>query len=231
MLPNGFVNWLRDLDYGSVPAWLGAGSLLLAYRIFLRDRTATQRSQIDLLGVWMQVQWERRLPDGPIVDELQISKFIRNGSELPVDVVQVAYDITTRWWVRDLAQWRDDFPVWMPSPGTGHVRFYQEHIRVPPDETWRSVAEPVNVAHLAPEHADQIDLIKGGHYEIRWVLIADNAGRRWEVRPGRTARRLRWYSRRKRDYPHDWQHRHSIALRRLPHWIREKLEETNARKR
>jgi hypothetical protein len=43
---------IKDLDWGSVPAWLGAGSLLLAFVVFLRNRGNAERAQVDLIGAW-----------------------------------------------------------------------------------------------------------------------------------------------------------------------------------
>jgi hypothetical protein len=128
--------------------------------------------------------------------------------------VQIAFDIHTRWSVRDLAQWRDELPVWEIKSGIGIVQMYSLRVRVPPEETWDSGPQEVNFAHLAPEHADQIDLIEGMSYEIRWVLLVDNAGRRWEMRPmaGGSARRIRWWSRRRHDYPMEWKNRVAYGL-------------------
>jgi hypothetical protein len=62
---------LDDLDCGNVPAWLGAGSLILACLVFMRDRTSSERAQVDLVGAWATVEYERSAPDvspspGPI---------------------------------------------------------------------------------------------------------------------------------------------------------------------
>jgi hypothetical protein len=219
--------WLTDLDYGNVPAWLGLGTLLLALRVFLRDRTTAARSQIDLVAVWMRPEWEPQLPGQrkDRIEDARITQFIRNGSALPVDVVQVAYDVTTEWWVKDQDQTPDQVETWTPTAGTGRVQFYLGPVRIPPMETWENQPQPVNLAHLAPEHADQLSPATGGvDYKIRWVLILDSAGRRWEACPGRKTRRLRWYSFRRRDYPREWQHRITWARRRFPHWVREQVE-------
>jgi hypothetical protein len=53
---------VSDLDWGNVPAWLGALSLILAYRVFMRDRYNAQRGQMDKLGAWATVAYVRRLP-------------------------------------------------------------------------------------------------------------------------------------------------------------------------
>jgi hypothetical protein len=225
-------SWLRSLDYGSVPAWFGAGSLMLAFVVFFRDRSSAARNQVDQVGFWMEPQWERRFPlqDGR-VEEGTIERFIRNSSTQPIDVAQIAFDVTTRWWVRDLKQWSDDFPIWSLESGTGPIRFFATAVRVPPDDLWRSGQHKINFSHLAPPDADQLDPIEGVQYQIRWVLVADSHGRRWEVRLGRRNRRLYWFSHRRRDYPPDWQHRSTRAFRRFPHWMREhwvKLRERRA---
>jgi hypothetical protein len=56
---------------------------------------------------------------------------------------------------------------------------------------------------------DMRELSPGGEgvrCEIAWLLIRDNAGRRWEVRPGiaRRAKRIRWYHRPKEFQPLLW---------------------------
>jgi len=82
---------------------------------------------------------------------------------------------------------RPGAPDWAVGPwgiglGTDPVRAYVEGIRVPPQETWHQ-ENGVNVVRQAPDRADQLDMIDGLIYEIRWVLLVDNAGRRWEARP------------------------------------------------
>ncbi|HJQ08047.1 MAG TPA: hypothetical protein VJ836_01040 [Candidatus Saccharimonadales bacterium] len=214
--------WLKDLDYGTVPAWLTGFSLLLAFQIFLRDRRSADRSQVDQIGVWLKLEYERVAPEGARVENGKFTRFVRNGSALPVEIVQIAFDIHTRWMVRDLAQWRDELPVWDVKPGTGVVQMYSGRVRVAPEETWDSGPQEVNFAHLAPEHADQLDLIEGLSYEIRWVLMVDNAGRRWEMRPmvGGAARRIRWWSRRRHDYPVEWKNKVTYGLAVQYHKLR-----------
>lgn len=115
---------------------------------------------------------------------------VRNGSQLPIQVAQLAYEVRSRWLVRDLPQRTADrpgAPDWAVGPwgiglGTDPVRAYVEGIRVPPQETWHQ-ENGVNVVRQAPDRADQLDMIDGLIYEIRWVLLVDNAGRRWEARP------------------------------------------------
>jgi hypothetical protein len=218
--------WIEDLDYGTVPGWLGGLSLLLALYIFRLDRRATERAQVDLIGVWLNLEYERAAPvDASRVETGSFTRFVRNSSASPVEIVQIAFNIRTRWMVRDLAQWRDDLGIWTDTPGTGTVQMYSGRVRIPPGETWESGPQAVNFAHLAPEHADQIALTDGLSYEIRWVLLIDNSGRRWEIRPmaGGPARRIRWWSRRRGDYPVEWKNKATFWLAVQYHKLRTRM--------
>jgi hypothetical protein len=220
-------DWITDLDYGSVPGWLAGFSLLLAFRIFRLDRRAAERAQVDLIGVWLHLDYERAAPiEAKRVETGKYTLFVRNSSATPVEVVQVACRICTKWMVRDLAQWREDLPIWDIKPGTGNFQMYTGPVRVPPGETWDSGPHEFNFAHLAPEHADQIDLSEGLSYEIRWVLLIDSSGRRWEVRPmaGGPARPITWWSRRRRDYPVKWKNRATYWLAVQYHKLRARMQ-------
>jgi hypothetical protein len=180
---------LLDLDWGSVPAWLGAGSLLLAFRIFWRDRSNAERSQVDLVGALGATEYERRAPDvSDRVEKANAHLFVRNASELPIEVAQLACDLRTTWLVPDGQL------AYRPVPGVQPHRSFIERIVVAPQVTWDGTYS-FDIAHLAPENAVQLDLIRGCVVVIRWLLIIDNAGRKWEVRPssGTRARRVRWY--------------------------------------
>ncbi len=227
------ADWLRDLDWGSVPAWVGAVSFVLAFKIFLRDRTTTQRQQVNLLGLWMKPTWDIKMPGEGLAHEITLARFVRNGSELPIDVVQIAYDVQTCWMVPHPEQWRPDLPVYGSVPGTDRMRFYAGPLRVVPGETWSDEAEPqrVNIAHLAPPNAAAIDIIDGASYKIRWALVSDNAGQRWVVRPGHPTRRVRWYSPGRNAYPRNWLPWYQWTLRRLPHWIREMWARRRSRRK
>jgi hypothetical protein len=88
--------WIADLDYGNVPGWIAAFSLLLAFRIFRLDRRATERTQVDLIGVWFKVDYERTFsPEAARVETGKFIRFVRNASALPVEIVQIAFSIHT----------------------------------------------------------------------------------------------------------------------------------------
>jgi hypothetical protein len=201
---------LPDLDpawWGSIPAWLGAGSLILAYIVFRRDRVNAERRQVDLLGAWATATYERRLPhEVPRVEECQIVGHIRNASELPIRIRQIAYRTETSWLVEDQEQSMPYGGPWTSTPGTGPFRSFQDDLgTVPPGET-RSLPFNINVAHLAPADAAQLGLSDGVTPYVDWLLVVDNAGRKWDVRPktGRRAKRVRRRWRPDEYMPRQW---------------------------
>jgi hypothetical protein len=70
------------------------------------------------------------------------------------------------------------------------------------------------VAHTRPDGAAGLDTWRSIWCEVSWLLVVDNAGRRWELRPakGRRAKRIRWYHRPREYQPLDW---FSPPVRRL----------------
>lgn len=203
------MDWLSKLDWGSVPAWLGAGSLILAFVVFARDRGNAERTQVDLVGAWTTVVWAMSEPhQTPRVEEGMVTAHLRNASQLPVRVRQLAYRIETSWWVPDpTAQGPSDPNSWTATPGTESQMFFIDNVRLPPQETLRPECQ-VNVAHMAPDVASHLVFTDGILAHIEWILIVDNAGRRWVVRPerGGRAKRQRWRRRSRRNeyMPQDW---------------------------
>jgi len=131
----------KDVDLGSLPAWLGAFSLLLAYRIFRNDRTNAERAQVDLIGAWAEPASTWREISAY---EVRTQPYIRNSSELPVEVKMLAYEIHTTWLVGD---------VHIETAGSPVVKQFLYDVSVPPQQTWDNAGTPApaNVAHTAPE--------------------------------------------------------------------------------
>ncbi|WSQ10280.1 hypothetical protein OG604_22355 [Streptomyces sp. NBC_01231] len=202
-------------DWGTVPAWFGGVSLVLALVIFMRDRSASERKDVDLVGAWWEAEWEKKAPmdDSGRVEVGTVKLHFGNSGNLPVEIVQISFEVKTKWAVRDLDQWerepdgslRNGYGVWTVKPGIGSHKHFIANVRVPPQGEVDSET-PIDVSDLAPEHADQLELFDGITCKISWMLIVDNAGRRWEVRPGvgRRAKRIRWYHRRREFQPHEW---------------------------
>lgn len=199
---------MPHVDWGNVPAWLGAGSLLLAFTIFIRDRRNSDRLQVDRVGVWFTETYERRMPgvgeDQGRVEEADIQVHVRNASDLPANVVQLAYEIGTSWMVPN-APPESPVPAYVITAGEGRVLQFLNDFRVPPGETL-DLPSRVNVAHLAPEGAVQLSPIQGVKATASWLLVVDNVGRRWVIRPraGRAKRWRRYLCRREEHWPQGW---------------------------
>lgn len=187
---------LSDLDWGNVPAWLSAFSLLLAFAVFLRDRGNVERTQADLVGAWATASYQRRAPwDSPRIEEGEVTAFLRNASQLPVRVARVSWRVESRWSVADVAQshtTEGGVDAWSIKPGVVSQNNFHDDVRVPLQETIE-MPFAVNVGHMAPEGASQLDPLKGIQVHVNWLLLVDNAGRRWEVRleEGGRAKRVR----------------------------------------
>lgn len=201
---------LPDLSpawWGTVPEWLAAGSLIIAFAVFRRDRVNAERRQVDLLGAWATATYERREPSAERVEACRVVGHIRNASELPIRIKQIAYRVETSWWVPDHPQTGSSIDVWVAQPGAGPYRSFQNDLEpLPPGET-RKLPFDVNVAHLAPPDAVQLGLADGVTPFVDWLLVIDNAGRKWEVRP-ETGRRAKQVTRRWRrsdeHMPQEW---------------------------
>lgn len=203
------------MDWGSVPAWLGAGSLLLAFKIFLRDRTEREQSQVERIGVWATAAYTRKKPwDRDRIEVGRVKVFVKNATDLPVTVAQIAFEMHTSWMVIDRSNWNPgpgeqfntDAPgVWTIKPGTSTQLSFKDRLVIPPEDTV-SWEDEVNFGHMAPEDAMQPAMWHGLELRVKWMLVVDNAGRRWEVRPTqrRSIRRVRWLHRRKEYQPADW---------------------------
>jgi hypothetical protein len=226
---------VRDLDWGSVPAWFGAISLVLAFVIFARDRAKSERSQVDLIGVWGEPTWDMpEMTRNPAkrVQGGTIQLFARNASQLPVEIAYIAFELHTAWMVP--VERPDDLQVWEGKPGTEPGKAFIGPVRIAPDKTWEGQPQEFDLAHTAPHPEAQLWMLVGGiTCRIRFVLVLDNAGRRWETRPGagRRARRIRWYSRRRQDFPYEWKHPITMKLARTWHALRARVSEFKGKAR
>ncbi|MET9246760.1 hypothetical protein [Nonomuraea sp. NPDC003709] len=181
-------------DWGSVPAWLGAGSLLLAFRIFLRDRANADRGQVDKVGAWCELTHSPPTDDQQHDSTVKIKLFLRNGNELPVQVVRTAVMVRTPC-------------LGSASPNLGYDRVRTVRwglVSVAPLVTWES--EAVSIPISEEERSALRERPDESACWIRWTLVIDNAGRVWETRhiKGKQARRLRWWSRQRQEYPLAW---------------------------
>ena len=219
------------LDWGTVPAWLTAGSLLLAFRIFLRDRSNRVRSQVDKLGVWLNVTSGLQSVDS------QTLWHFHNSSDSPIRIVQYAARLDTVWRVKVSGDPADDDGIklqeigasaggdgpdmlWHVSTGKRFKERWEElepPLVVPPNTCLEHKTSMGLLSLLCPKRAIGLHDTRGLSARILWCLVIDNAGRRWEIRPGGTglARHIGAASRRKSEYPVSWQRRYGPVSARL----------------
>jgi len=215
------VDW-NEQQWGNAAEWAaGVGTvltLLLGLGILARDHLNAERAQVDLVGAWAEPIYEPRGFDQPRVDEASIMLKVRNASQLPITVVQVGYSVYTTWSVTE-----DKF-AYDPVSGTEPVRCFPADFLVQPGETWDNKGTPnkVNFTHTAPPDAVQLDITNGVRCQIDWLLILDNAGRKWEVRPSRggRAKRLAWYHRPEEYQPPEFFSTVGQVLARQGWWAR-----------
>lgn len=180
------MSMLHDVDWGSVPSWLGGISIILAFAVFRRDRTKIDRQQIEQLGVWIE---PKHSTDPPLPDRARINICIRNASNLPlyVDTIEISYK--TRWRIPV----KDRTDVWASALGgdKGHSPYCENHGLVKPGETTETPAD-LWLLDRAPEGATALDWLT---VVINRIDASDNAGRKWSIRPrSRNAiRRIRFY--------------------------------------
>ncbi len=195
---------------GNVPSWLGAGSLLLAFWIFLRDRSRSDRTQVDAVGIWGDIDPKPVFPGEPRSDDIKVQLHIRNATELPVEVHLLAFSFQTRWMVPSFSD-KPPGPgphTWEQVSGKTDTLRFMGPLGIAPQKPWDSQWITINLTHTAPaDSASLVSTTDGTKCEIKYALVVDNAGRRWEARQrqGKPARRIRWYSRSGEYYPVEWQ--------------------------
>ena len=193
------MDWAGDMDWGTVPGWLGAGSLILAFVIFRRDRRNAERSQVDLVGAWGEGAYELVKPGEGEDSKATISMHLRNASELPVVVRQLAYEVHWRWLLRV-----KEHPVApVHDEGDAAKRGFFEDVQLAPGETKDLTSRAFD---LSRRGSRKVVPFGGVTVQVSWLLMIDNAGRRWVVKPnkGSRATRVRRWWRPGEYMPHKW---------------------------
>jgi hypothetical protein len=168
-------------DLGNVPSWIGAGSLLLAFRIFLRDRSRSDRAQVDAVGIWDEIEREAVLPGKPRIDDIKVQIHIRNATDVPIDVPSVAFTFETIWVVPSFSDELEGLGphVREQLPGKADSLRFMESIRVAPQDTWDGPWTPIILTHTAPADSASLGFFSDGvRCVVAYALITDNAGRR-----------------------------------------------------
>ncbi len=222
------VSWLNDPDtWGTLPSWFGGLAFVLALSLFLRDRRRDERVQIDRTALWMTAEWDPTLalrdPQRVVepTEEINYLIFAKNSNDVPIVIGHAAFIIETSWWVRD-----DEMSATL-TRGTDLSRLFQGTYLLAPGEERRQPPQKFYVGHQAPAGANGLALPPDGvRCRVDWFLATDNAGRRWEVRPGqgKRARRLHWYSYGRRWYPADWQNPIVYPVRLWAYSVRDRVK-------
>jgi len=144
-----------DIDSGSAPTWVGGVlsglSLVLALSIFMRDRTNAKRAQVDRIGPSVKVSYPWQAPDVPERMALATVDFtVRNGSDLPVRVEQLASCLQPMWAVPDPDAVKSGaIEAWAPVRGTDPLVVLT--LRSPLQAEWSSGPKEQDLSHQAPE--------------------------------------------------------------------------------
>jgi hypothetical protein len=177
-------------------------ALLLTISIFIRDRRTSDRAQVDQLATWAEAS--------PLALELiegqpfwvNARVFLRNASKLPIEIVHVGVNVQSTWLVPDHEQPETtNVEVWKDRQGTQKSAFFFGRFRLAPDDT-HIQSHQLDLSDDVPPESVGIWPAQGLRCDFRTILVTDNAGRRWRIRPGRggPAKRLRWYSRQRDEY-------------------------------
>jgi hypothetical protein len=196
--------WLQEL--AAIGDFLAGITLFLLVWIFNRDRRAADRAQVDKLAVW--IEWDSdlgRSPGEPFYVNVRVH--LRNASKLPIEIVHVGVDVRSRWAAPDILQADKRVGVFKPVEGTEKSTFIFGAIRLAPDQTYERLPYRLDISHHAPARSGMLWADRGIVCEFRSILVIDNAGRRWRLRPGRSgsAERVPRGRKRKDEYePRDW---------------------------
>lgn len=182
---DSIITWLNDPEsLGTIPAWFGGLSLLLAFRLFLRDRKNNDRAEIDKVVVWWSTKYDRRMP-GQLarVEEIEHTLHAKNSSDGVVTIEAITARVSPRWVVPDLEQTSPELPVWSVEPGvaTDEISIWTP-FDIPPDDKIPEHAQPFNVAHHAKVDDAQIEIFGGATITVLWFLAVDNVGKSGAVR-------------------------------------------------
>jgi hypothetical protein len=168
----------------STGALLGGLAIVIAFLQLGNQREDRLRAQISKIGVWTQTDDLRMAPDQP---EWQITLFIQNASELPVEVHVAELAIDTLGYKNVLASAGREPPQLFASKRAGPVKpahFFPGTI--PPGRKWHKEQK------YKPD--GDFDTIMQPRISIIQLAVTDAAGRQWDMRPsrGKPPRRIRW---------------------------------------
>ncbi len=157
----------------STGALLGGLAIVIAFIQLGNQREDRLRAQVSKIGVWTQADDMRMAPDQP---EWQITLFIQNASELPVEVHVAELAIDTLGYQNVLARVGGEPPQLYASKRTGPVKpAYFFPGTVPPGRKWHGEQKYAPDGDFSTVQRPRIGIIQ--------LAITDAAGRQWDMRP------------------------------------------------
>ncbi|MFD9890587.1 hypothetical protein ACFWY9_14680 [Amycolatopsis sp. NPDC059027] len=173
------------VDWGTVPAWVSAGSFLLGYIVFVRDRRERQRRQVEKVGLWAD-----DFGLDPLGGNTTPMFLVKNDSGLPIQIVELRYVIAAtveRWNLESMVpvarSWNYRSSIWVfknvgiIEPGLGEaVKLAGTPVLrndlllellaiVPRSNDWGGYSHTFDINRW------RVDVVR--------VVFEDNSGRRW----------------------------------------------------
>ncbi len=186
------VHWATVIT--STGALLGGLAIVLAFVQLGAQREDRLRGQVSKAGIWTRTDGEP-LTQAPEAEEWKITAFVRNASELPVQVDIVRLVVQQRGY-QDLSEHEmaAGVPVINPQSGAA-MSVYWVPGAIAPGDTWHGERtyppKERGPAYITFDHPLPPNV------SIQAVEIADAAGHRWDVRPRQGGRPRRIHPKRK----------------------------------
>ena len=202
---------LPDLDpawWGSVPAWLGAGSLILAYTVFRRDRVNAERRQVDPPALGQPRSTSDAFLEPHEWRSAKSSGTFAMQASCPFALGRLRTGLRPPGWWRTKSSRCPKVVHGCPNRARGRIaRSRKTWTRCPPER--RTTSRSPSTWHIWPHRSRSSWRTRadGVTPRVDWLLVVDNAGRKWEVRPetGRSAKRVHQHWRPSDAYmPRQW---------------------------
>lgn len=196
-------------DWGNAPAWLSAGSFIVAASVYLRDRRRIQMRHVDNMVLRSEVQlgWRPMNEGDPDAVKIQsltsftLTASVKNIGDHPFYLGAIGYKVQFTW----------GFPN---DPDRSHQRRELLGVKYY-DEAAVDIGETVNYSRDVEFSKDDtgtqfIEWVGGSpRMTLSDVYVTDYAGQRWRLSPlrGRRPRKihryhLRWPFWSKSSWPH-----------------------------
>ncbi|MET8997092.1 hypothetical protein [Amycolatopsis sp. NPDC004169] len=188
------------LDWGNVPSWFSAASFSAAAYVIIRDRAHKKRSQIDSVGLWGEIEFEKSAPSDTPSTRIIPTLHVKNASKLPVYLVAGEYELSGQLRRKGSAsEYGPTNPVMEPFPLSVDGRL--GHSVIPPGEMVRIEG----VSKVIEGHYDSIKVNSDGdrvanlEVIIKRISVRDNSGTTWKLIPRTGSDQEYWFLERQKE--------------------------------